>query len=163
MLSGIIENCWAIDGPWAKWHVNPANNNTVGIGKGITEGWVALLGGQYFASTSTQKAAEIFFRVDGTVKYHNSFVWNMFPGRDPAGPGWYEFNGVADTVESIPFGEPGFLVSHATGVGRGTLQGQNAHFTMAFASWGRSTPILCADFMEGGWNGTMALEINNAP
>lgn len=160
--SGVIENCWSGPDTFAQWHENVKTAH--GMWKGMPERWVAVFDGRYYASASVLKSEQYHWKSDGTEQYHNAFSWNMYPGLDPASAtGWYEFNGVADTVDAISFGTEGFLVSHAAGMGRGTLAGQNAKFTMVFRAWGASTLSLCADPTTVKWNGTMDLEITKAP
>jgi hypothetical protein len=173
VLYGVIENCWNDGTDWT-WHTH--GNNIVATMKGMQERWVSVFGNesnvQIFTSLSTLRSAQGHIRSDGTIQYHNSYAWAMYPGYDTkSATGWYEFNGVADTVDSIPFHAAGWLVSHATGIGRGTLQGQNAHFTMVWVSEGPSSSSssspaaekMCVNHETVNWNGTMRLEINNVP
>lgn len=162
VLTGVIENCWAGSDTFGKWHEN--DNNGHGNWKGMPEEWVALIGGQYYASRSVLKAEQYHYKADGTEQYHNAYHWLMYPGLDPdAATGYYEINGVADTNDSLPLGAPGFLESHGTGVGRGSLAGQTVHFYMISAGDGPSDLYLCPNPAETNWHGMVELEINGAP
>lgn len=164
VLSGVIENCWAGENAFWHWHENA--NNAHSMSKGMPERWVSLLGGQYFTSESVLTSEQVHFKSDGTVQYHNSYKWTMAPGRDVdpgTAPGWYEFSGVSQSVDSVPVNEAGWIISRAAGVGRGALAGRSVKFEMVLVSLGPSPLELCADPASTRWNGTQVLEINPAP
>ena len=166
VLSGTIVSCAYYPGVSIIDQVTP-RGTYINVVRDVHERWRATLSDQPFAGQSTYR--EVFLeKVDGSIRYHSSGEWFIYPGSDPNldvknVPGGYDIHYTVNYDPSVPFAETGFLKGQGLGVGFGTLRGQIVRMDMAFFAWGPdpTATVLCPNPNDGNWYGRFSLEIIN--